>query len=310
MNLTIDERFQPYRSGDIVLSAGEGIGDLIIFFGRHSTIQHSAVLVWLDKEEADKGNIKVVPYYIDDDTTVLSFLGLAPGKKTDTITKQKHKGMILFQPEDMFKNAPLIYMRALNQEYISDEYVCKKLQEYIEMHHLKTKYAYGFLYLITSGTGYDVFGKHKSGVLCSESIYNFLKHLCDYPNFRIGDSFADLDDFSDENLEVRVKSLLTSDKIYVPEHHEYKVPDAKDYMYVPDFFASANNNHPVFEEKEYQIYGEKSDKDVTVWHPYFVTFAIIVILILFIFFVINNYCESCNATGICARPKVQRNYIF
>ena len=59
MNLTVEERFEPYRSGDIVLSAGEGIGDLIIFFGRHSTIEHSAVLVWLDKEEADKGNLKV-----------------------------------------------------------------------------------------------------------------------------------------------------------------------------------------------------------------------------------------------------------
>jgi hypothetical protein len=202
-------------------------------------------------------------------------------------------------------------MRALNQEYISDTYVCKKLQEYIETHHLKTKYAYGFLYLITSGTGYDVFGKHKSGVLCSESIYNFLKHLCDYPNFRIGDSFEDsaenLLDSPESSNEVKVKGISKS---IIPEYIDYKVPDAKDYMYVPDFFASANNNHPVFEEKEYQIYGEKSDKDVTVWHPYFVTFAIIVILILFIFFVINNYCESCNATGICARPKIQKNYIF
>jgi hypothetical protein len=310
MNLTVEERFEPYRSGDIVLSAGEGIGDLIIFFGRHSTIQHSAVLVWLDKAEADKGNIKVVPYFIDDDTTVLSFLGLAPGKKTDSVTKQKHKGMILFQPEDMFKNAPLIYMRALNQQYISDEYVCKKLQEYIEMHHLKTKYAYGFLYLITTGTGYDVFGKHKSGVLCSESIYNFLKHLCDYPNFKLDQIVDNPEEFQqdfDNQSEIKVKSLNNS---YIPEHQDYKVPDAKDYMYVPDFFASANNNHPIFEEKEYQIYGEKSDKDVTVWHPYFVTFAIIVILVLFIFFVINNYCESCNATGICARPKIQKNYIF
>jgi hypothetical protein len=291
MSETLKEKFQPYRSGDIVLSAGEGVGDLVIFFGRHSTIQHSALLVWLDKVEADKGNIKVVPWYENDETTILSFLGLAPSKKTDIVTKQQHKGMILFQPEDMFMNAPLMYVRSLEQKYISDEYVCQKLQEYIVEHHLKTQYAYGKLYLVTTGTGFDVFGKHKSGVLCSESIYNFLKHLCEYPNFRLKD--------------------INTSKIYIPEHSEYQIPDAKDYMYVPDFFSSENNNHPVFEAKEFKVYGIKSDKDVTIWHPYFVTFAIIVILILFIFFVINNYCESCRGGGVCMiPPKIQRDFIF
>lgn len=285
MNQTVEERFQAYRSGDIVLTAGEGIGDLVIFFGRHSTIQHSSILVWLDREEADKGNVKVVPWYENDDSTIIAFLGLAPSYKEDVVSKTKNKGMILFRPEDIFANAPIIYVRSLEQKYISDEYVCRKLTEYIQEHRFKTQYAYGNLYLVTTGTGFDVFGKHKSGVLCSESIYNFLKHLCDYPNFKIED--------------------------IIPEHQDYQVPDAKDYMHVPDFFSSQNNNHPVFEPKEFQVYAEKSDKDVTVWHPYFVTFAIIVVLILFIFFVINNYCESCRAGGICMRPpKVQRDFIF
>jgi len=37
--------FKDYRTGDVVLSTGQGIGDLIIFFGRKTTIQHSALLV-------------------------------------------------------------------------------------------------------------------------------------------------------------------------------------------------------------------------------------------------------------------------
>ena len=83
--------FHPFRSGDIVLSAGQNLGDLIIFFGRHTTIQHSSILVWLDKVEAEKGNIKVVPWYEDDDTTILSFLGLAEGRKMDIVKQENIK---------------------------------------------------------------------------------------------------------------------------------------------------------------------------------------------------------------------------
>jgi len=285
------EQFQPYRTGDVVFSAGQGLGDLIIFFGRHSTIQHSALLVWLDKAEADKGNIKVVPYYVDENTTILTFLGLAEGRKMDIVKKEKHKGMILYQPAELFKNAPIIYIRALEQKYISDEYVCQKMQEYIQIHHLKTQYAYGKLYIVTTGLGFDVLGKHKSGILCSENIYNFLNYLCDYPNFKLEDVFH-------EN-QIRVKGV---DNSYVPEHKEYIVPDAKDYMTLPDFFASENNSHPVFEEKEFRVIARKSEVEVTVWHPYFITFVVLVIIILFVFFVINNFCESCRGNGFCMRP--------
>lgn len=284
MEQELIRQFQQYRTGDVILSAGQNIGDLIIFFGRHSTIQHSALLVWLDKAEADQGNIKVVPYYQDDDSTILTFLGLAEGRKFDIVKKNKHKGMILYQPAELFKNAPIIYVRALEQKYISDEYVVRKMQEYIEQTHLKVQYAYGKLYIVTTGLGFDVLGKHKSGILCSENIYNFLKYLCDYPNFRL----------IDENGE----------EIQLPDYPEYKVPDAKGYMTLPDFFASAYNTHPVFEPNEYRVIGKKSEVEITVWHPYFITFAVLVFLIIFVFFVINNFCETCQFKGLCGKSNL------
>lgn len=284
MDTDIKKRFEPFRTGDVVLSAGQGLGDLIIFFGRHSTIQHSALLVWLDKKEAEKGVVKVVPRFIDEDTTLLSFLGLAEGRKYDSVSKEKHKGMILYEPFELFKNAPIIYVRALNQDYISDEYVTEKMQSYVEIHRFKTQYAYGKLHIVTTGLGFDVLGRHKTGILCSENIYRFLQHICDYPNFRL--------------MNINQKGL---EEYYTPPHPNYKIPDAKDYMYLPDFFASAYNNHPVFEAEEYRVLGRKGELEVTVNHPYFVTFVVLVILIVFVFFVISNYCETCQTNGICLR---------
>lgn len=296
--MDIIEKFRPFRTGDVVLSAGQGLGDLMIFLGRHSTIQHSALLVWLDKSEAEKGVVKVVPRFIDDEATVLGFLGLAEGRKMDIVKQEKVKGMILYEPSELFKNAPIIYVRAIEQSYISDAYVTEVMQSYIEKHHLKTQYAYGKLYIVTTGLGMDILGKHKSGILCSENILYFLKDLCDYPNFRL----------HVENKEylqkegVAVKSLdfgEVEDGKYIPNHPEYKVPDAKDYMHLPDYYASENNTHPVFEEQEFRVLSKKSEVEVTVHHPYFLTFVILVILIVFVFFVISHYCETCQRTGIC-----------
>jgi hypothetical protein len=293
------KQFHPFRSGDIVLSAGQNIGDLIIFFGRHTTIQHSGILVWLDKDSADQGIIKVVPNYENDDTTILSFLGLAEGRKYDIVKKEKHKGMILYEPIELFRNAPIIYVRPLNQEYISDDYVSEKLQEYIEIHHLKTQYAYGKAHIVLVGwLGLDILGRNPHGILCSENVYNFLNYLCEYPKFRV-EEVVNQDPNDPEGSIIRVKSAPGS-KI-IPKYQTYKVPDAKDYMHTPDFFASEHNNHPVFEENEVRVIGLKSEVEATVWHPYFIAFAVMVILILFVFFVISNYCESCHVTGFCMR---------
>ena len=289
--------FHPFRSGDIVLSAGQNLGDLMIFFGRHTTIQHSSILVWLDKAEAEKGNIKVVPWYENDETTALSFLGLAEGRKMDIVKQEKHKGMILYEPEELFKNAPIIYVRPINQNYISDEFVCEKLQSYIEIHHLKTQYAYGKLHIVAVGwLGYGGMGKNPNGILCSENVYYFLQHLCDYPRFRVEETLMPGDD---ENIQIRVKSE-NGTKI-IPEYKSYKVPDAKDFLHTPDFFASEHNQHPVFDPQEYRVVATKTEIEATVWHPYFIAFAVIVILIVFVFFVIGNYCESCQRNGICMR---------
>jgi hypothetical protein len=299
------KQFHPFRTGDIVLSAGQNIGDLIIFFGRHTTIQHSGILVWLDKESADQGIIKVVPNYESDDTTILSFLGLAEGRKYDIVKKEKHKGMILYEPIELFRNAPIIYMRPLNQNYISDQYVTEKMQQYIEIHHLKTQYAYGKAHIVLVGwLGLDILGRNPNGILCSENVYNFLNYLCDYPNFRVEEVLDQDPNFDPNNQEespnfIRVKSAPGT-KI-IPKFTDYKVPDAKDYMHTPDFFASEHNNHPVFEEKEVRVIGLKSEVEATVWHPYFIAFAVMVILIIFIFFVISNFCESCRVNGICMR---------
>ena len=150
----------------------------MIFIGRHSTIQHSCILVWLDVKSLKDKKIKIHPYFIDEETTTLSFLGLAEGRKMDIVKHEKQKGMILYQPAELFKNAPIIYVRELNQEYIKDDYVVKKLQQYIEYHHLKTQYAYGKFHIIVVGwLGYGGFGRHPTGILCSENIYNFLKFL-------------------------------------------------------------------------------------------------------------------------------------
>lgn len=267
----IKNKFKGLRTGDIILSAGKNIGDIMIFVGRHSTIQHSCILVWLDIDALNQGKVKVHPWYIDDNTTTLSFLGLAQGRKMDMLVKEPRKGLILYEPKELFSNAPIVYTRPLNRNRISDELVVQKMEEYIQMEHLQMTYAYGIHHIVTVGVGLDVFGPHKTGGrLCSENVYLFLKHLCGYPEYNLEDDFDD-----------------------------YKLPDAKDYMTVPDFFFSEYNTHPVFEPEEYRVISKSAEEDVTVLHPFFIALIVLIIIMIVIFAVINNYCESCNATGIC-----------
>lgn len=267
----IKKKFKGLRTGDVILSAGKNIGDIMIFVGRHSTIQHSCLLVWLDVQSLQENKVKVHPWYIDDETTVLSFLGLAQGSKMDMLVKEPRKGLILYEPKELFVNAPIVYTRPLNRNRVSDELVVQKMEEYISEQHLQMMYAYGIEHIVTVGLGFDVFGPHKNGGrLCSENIYLFLKHLCGYPEYNLGDDFE-----------------------------PYKLPDAKDYMTVPDFFFSEYNTHPVFEPEEYRVISKTAEEDVTVLHPFFVALIIIIIVIVALFMIINSYCESCNATGIC-----------
>jgi len=273
INPNLSENFTQFRTGDICLSAGENIGDIMIFIGRHSTIQHSCILVWLDKKALQDKKIKVHPYFIDDETTTLSFLGLAEGNKLDMGSDELQKGLILYHPEELFINAPIVYIRPISKNYISDEYMIKMMEEYISIHYLKLKYAYGKGHIVTVGLGFDVFGKHPTGVLCSENIYMFLHHICQYPEF------------------------IIEGKIY--NYEDYKVPDAIDRMYVPDFFSAEYNTHPIFESEEVRVISTKNEEDITVKHPYFIMFVVLIIIILFLFFVINNYCESCNVKGYC-----------
>lgn len=320
----LSKNFLSFRTGDICLSAGENIGDIMIFVGRHSTIQHSCILVWLDVNALKDNKVKVHPNYIDENTTTLSFLGLAEGRKLDMVTNELQKGLILYNPEELFINAPIVYVRALNKEYISDAYVTTKMEEYIEMHHLKMQYAYGKLHIVTVGLGFDVFGRHAdNGKLCSENLYLFLQHLCGFPEFRIEDILNSdkvrIEDIDSDANAFRIENIVTDSETQINtkcvesktfnrvenkvfkniQYEEYKVPDALDYMYVPDFFSSDYNTHPVFEKEEVRVIGTKNEEDITVKHPYFVVFVVLVIIILFLFFVISNYCESCRATGFC-----------
>jgi len=287
----LQQRFINFRTGDICFSAGENIGDLMIFVGRQSTIQHSCILVWLDKKAVEKHEVKVHPYYVDENTTVLSFLGLAQGKKLDILMNEKHKGLILYHPDELFLNAPIVYIRPLSKKYITDEYVCIKMKEYIDMYHLKMQYAYGKSYIVTVGLGLDLTGRHPTGELCSGSIYRFLELLCEFPEFKI-------EDITQENInEIRTKGIKSYKNI---EYDEYKVVDALDYMYLPDFFSSDYNTHPALEKEEVRIISSKSEEDVTVQHPYLIMFIVLIIIIVFLFYIISNYCESCNSgNGIC-----------
>jgi len=272
--LNITQKFIGWRTGDVVLSSGENIGDLIIFIGRHSTLQHSCILVWLDIPSLKEHKVKVHSHYIDDETTKLSFLGLAEGSKLDVVTQEPRKGLILWEPEYLFTNAPIIYIRPLNSEYIKDDYVVKKMEEYIEEHHLKMKYAYGKDYIVTVGLGFDILGPKKDGSqLCSGNVYLFLKHLCDYPNFKIENQL--------------IESLT------------YKLPDCEPHMIVPDMFSSEHNSHPVFDSQEYRVLSKKNEEDVTVSHPYFIVFVILLLIVVLGFFIVYNYYESCKNNPMC-----------
>lgn len=276
----VKKKFRTLRTGDICLSAGKNIGDIMIFIGRHSTIQHSCILVWLDVEALKENRVKVHPWFIDDETTTLSFLGLAQGRKMDMVTKEVQKGLILYEPGELFVNAPIAYVRPLDRNRIGDELVSMKTEEYIEMHHLKMRYAYGIPHIVTVGLGFDVFGPHKEGgKLCSENIYLFLEHLCGYPGF---------------NIE--------------GEHEEYKLPDARDYMTVPDFFFSEYNTHPVFEPEEYRVISKQNEEDVTVLHPFFIVMIVTILLVVLVIVLINNYCQSCNASLDAVCPITSRDF--
>jgi hypothetical protein len=283
----LQQRFIGFRTGDVCLSAGENIGDIMIFIGRHSTIQHSCLLVWLDKQALVNKKIKVLPYFVDEETTVLSFLGLTEGRKVDMGTNDLNKGLILWTPEELFMNAPIVYIRKISREYISDDYICDKMESYIQEHHLKLQYAYGKKHIVTVGLGFDVFGKHPNGVLCSENIYMFLEHLCEYPEFKIY-----------ENIE-NIENVKNTKSIKVLKYDGYKVPDAIGRMYVPDFFSAEYNTHPIFEDEEVRVISSKNEEDITVNHPYFIGFVVIVIVALILFFIVNNYCESCSAKDYC-----------
>jgi hypothetical protein len=306
----LEQRFIGFRTGDVCLSAGENIGDIMIFIGRHSTIQHSCLLVWLDKSSLKEKKIKTQPYFIDEDTTVLSFLGLAEGSKVDMGTDELHKGLILWTPEELFSNAPIVYVRKISREHISDEHICQKMDSYIEEHHLKLQYAYGKGHIVTVGLGFDVFGKHPTGVLCSENIYMFLEHICSYPEFKVEEIVLQAKELSlqPKELTLQPKELqpkelqpkgIKTKKIKSIQHTDYKTPDAIGRMYVPDFFSAEYNTHPIFEGEEVRVIGTKNEEDITVKHPYFIVFIVIFLLILIIFFIINNYCESCSYKGFC-----------
>jgi hypothetical protein len=74
-------------------------------------------------------------------------------------------------------------------------------------------------------------------------------------------------------INIKVKNILNSDGVKVNtknvesktfkniQYEEYKVPDALDYMYVPDFFSSDYNTHPVFEKEEVRVIGTKNEEE-------------------------------------------------
>lgn len=278
--LTVTQQFIQYRTGDILLSAGENIGDFMIFLGRHTTMQHSCMVVWMDKEALGKHEAKVHPHYIDDDTTVLSFIGITQNRKMDLLTGELKKGLILSDPDLLPENSPIVYVRKLNRHLLTDEYVARKMEEYIKEHHSKMNYLYGFKYIVTVGLGFDVFDKKsENDQLCSGAVYVYLKHLCDYPNFKV-DGVDNLDYF------------------------DYKVPDAEHHMYVPDFYSAEYNTHPVFDSEEHRIISKKSEEDATIFSPIVITFVVLVLIIIFIFAVISTYCTSCRSgNGVCMIKK-------
>jgi hypothetical protein len=280
-----DTKFLQFRTGTIVFSAGENIGDLVILIGRHDTIQHSCILVWLDKEALREHKLKVHPHFIDNETTKLSFLGLAEGRKIDVLTDELQKGLILWEPEELFLNAPIVYTRSLNEQYVTNEYVCDVMTRYIETHHLKLKYLYGLKHIVTIGLGIDVFGEQKQGVLCSGNIYMFLNELCGFPDF-------DIDKINKYYLENKVLDSNGSVK-QIKDYHEYFMPDANQHMFVPDFFISEYNTHPVMEQFESRVIGSKNENDVTVNHPFLLTLVVLILIVIFFFWLISNYCESC-----------------
>jgi len=284
-----DKKFSQFRTGTIIFSCGENIGDLIILLGRHDTIQHSCILVWLDKEALRENKLKVHPRFIDDETTKLSFLGLAEGQRIDVLTDQLQKGLILWEPEELFLNAPIVYTRSLNEEYISDEYVCDVMTKYILCHHLKLKYLYGLKFIATIGIGLDVFGDQKQGVLCSGNIYMFLEELCGFPEFDI----ERINLFYKENSILNINGSIRE----IKEYPSYVMPDAKKHMFVPDMFITEYNSHPVMEQIEYRVISTKSENDVSVNHPYLLAFIVLVLIIVFFFWLISTFCQSC-ASGI------------
>ncbi len=161
------------------------------------------------------------------------------------------------------------------------------MTKYILQHHLKLKYLYGLKFIATIGIGLDVFGDQKQGVLCSGNIYMFLEEICGFPEF----------DIDRINLFYKERNIIELDGSIreIKDYPKYVLPDAQKHMFVPDFFISEYNSHPVMEQVEYRVIGTKNENDVSVNHPYLLAFVVLVLIVVFFFWLISTFCESCSS---------------
>lgn len=238
------------KTGDVALFTRDDFSGLFITWGTFTTLQHSAIFVWLDRQEYENGKIKIVPTYnTDNDLNILCFMTITKRRLNDMYTKTYKNGLVLTTLSDFVEiGLTAVYNRMLSS-LIEDDERQRAASNFIEKYHKIMKYESDIRSIL--GVGLNIpYSPYENRLICTTMVHRFLSEELNYPN-------------------------RDSDCPFVYPTRDPAVLRAKD-------FTLENNQSPVLGGEEELIYGTGETDFFGIFHPFTVTLILGIFLLVII----------------------------
>jgi hypothetical protein len=247
------------RTGDIAISTRDDVAGMMITYFTFSVYQHTAIFVWIDRNEyARSGKVMFVPRF-DGDNTLLTFIHITKRHMYDLYTDTFRNGLVLCDFNTYAKkNLITIWNRPLSH-HISDDVSTRCVERFMIDNHAVLEYENDIRTIFAVPVGL-VYHPYDHRIICTTMICRYLETSYGYP-FLMSDKGMPFDDAPIDTAEREIDFVLPT--------RDYNVYRARD-------FRKVANASPVFGDAEYVVYGDRDTAHFSTFHP----FSIVVILIL------------------------------